>query len=157
MIGAIFPFLVGLEEKRYKQYVRVFLRQYQLARTCPACQGSRLNAQALAVRIGGQTIADPKQDCAALAAGLYRKSLVLGAFEGDVLLAVAAFGKSPQEAGEWKASLPQNRTDLWNAIKTPAEREQLVRFLAAGIVAENPQRFGLEKERPLSELYRIAM
>ena len=106
---------------------------------------------------GGQTIADPKQDCAALAAGLYMKSMVLGAFEGDVLLAVAAFGKSPQEAGEWKATLPQNRTDLWNAIKTPAEREQLVRFLAAGIVAENPQRFGLANERPLSELYRIAM
>ena len=37
----IFPFLKGLEEKRYKQYIRVFLRQYQLAKTCPACGGSR--------------------------------------------------------------------------------------------------------------------
>ena len=36
----IFPFLKGLEEKRYKQYIRVFLRQYQLARTCPACHGT---------------------------------------------------------------------------------------------------------------------
>jgi len=54
----IFPFLRGLEEKRYKQYVRVFLRQYQLAGTCEACGGSRLNADALAVRIGGDTIAD---------------------------------------------------------------------------------------------------
>ncbi len=53
----IFPFLRGLEEKRYKQYIRVFLRQYQLARTCDACGGSRLNADALAVRIGGDTIA----------------------------------------------------------------------------------------------------
>jgi excinuclease ABC subunit A len=52
----IFPFLKGLEEKRYKQYIRVFLRQYQLAKTCPVCQGSRLNDQALAVRIGGETI-----------------------------------------------------------------------------------------------------
>ena len=53
----IFPFLKGLEEKRYKQYIRVFLRQYQLARTCTACQGTRLNSDALAVRIGDDTIA----------------------------------------------------------------------------------------------------
>ncbi len=53
----IFPFLKGLEEKRYKQYIRVFLRQYQLAKTCPGCGGTRLNDQALAVRIGSETIA----------------------------------------------------------------------------------------------------
>ncbi|MGH7512880.1 MAG: excinuclease ABC subunit UvrA, partial [Gemmatimonadales bacterium] len=54
----IFPFLKGLEEKRYKQYIRVFLRQYQLAKTCDTCAGSRLNPDALAVRIGQDTIAD---------------------------------------------------------------------------------------------------
>ncbi len=54
----VFPFLRGLEEKRYKQYIRVFLRQYQLAKTCPACQGTRLNDQALAVKVGDRTIAD---------------------------------------------------------------------------------------------------
>ncbi|MFZ5623173.1 MAG: excinuclease ABC subunit UvrA [Gemmatimonadota bacterium] len=54
----IFPFLEALEAKRYKQYIRVFLRQYQLARTCQACGGSRLNEHALAVRVGGETIAD---------------------------------------------------------------------------------------------------
>ncbi|MDZ4675745.1 MAG: excinuclease ABC subunit UvrA, partial [Gemmatimonadota bacterium] len=54
----IFPFLKGLEEKRYKQYIRVFLRQYQLAQTCPACHGSRLNPNALAVRIHDRTIAE---------------------------------------------------------------------------------------------------
>ena len=53
----IFPFLKGLEEKRYKQYIRVFLRQYQLAKTCPVCGGARLNADALAVRVGGESIA----------------------------------------------------------------------------------------------------
>src|SRR6185437_409275 len=53
----IFPFLKDLEEKRYKQYIRVFLRQYQLAKTCESCGGSRLNADALAVRIGRDTIA----------------------------------------------------------------------------------------------------
>jgi excinuclease ABC subunit A len=54
----IFPFLKTLEEKRYKQYIRVFLRQYQLAKTCPACGGSRLNEHALSVRVAGRTIAD---------------------------------------------------------------------------------------------------
>ena len=53
----IFPFLKGLEEKRYKQYIRVFLRQYQLAKLCPACGGSRLNEHALSIRLGGSTIA----------------------------------------------------------------------------------------------------
>ena len=54
----MFPFLVRLEEKRYKQYIRVFLRQYQLAKTCPACRGARLKPEALAVRVGGRTIAE---------------------------------------------------------------------------------------------------
>ena len=54
----IFPFLGALEDKRYKQYIRVFLRQYQLAKTCPACHGARLKPEALAVRIAGKTIAE---------------------------------------------------------------------------------------------------
>src|SRR5438309_2220945 len=52
------PFLQRLEAKRYKQYIRVFLRQYQLAKVCPACGGARLKPEALAVRVGGRTIAD---------------------------------------------------------------------------------------------------
>ena len=52
----IHHFLKGLEEKRYKQYIRVFLRQYQLAKTCVECAGSRLNPDALSVRIEGATI-----------------------------------------------------------------------------------------------------
>jgi excinuclease ABC subunit A len=54
----IFPFLERLEEKRYKQYIRVFLRQYQLAKTCPQCKGARLKPESLAVRVGGKTIAE---------------------------------------------------------------------------------------------------
>jgi excinuclease ABC subunit A len=54
----IFPFLRSLEEKRYKQYIRVFLRQYQLAQTCERCGGSRLNDDARSVRLGAHTIAD---------------------------------------------------------------------------------------------------
>jgi excinuclease ABC subunit A len=52
----IYHFLKDLEEKRYKQYVRVFLRQYQLAKTCPGCGGSRLNPDSLSVRIGNDPI-----------------------------------------------------------------------------------------------------
>src|SRR5881396_3671761 len=54
----MFPFLERLEAKRYKQYIRVFLRQYQLAKTCPGCGGARLKPEALAVRMAGRTIAE---------------------------------------------------------------------------------------------------
>ncbi len=54
----IFPFLRSIERKRYKQYIRVFLRQYQLAKPCPACSGARLRPEALAVRIGDRSIGD---------------------------------------------------------------------------------------------------
>src|SRR5688572_309899 len=53
----IFPFLVDLEEKRYKQYIRVFLRQYQTAQTCHTCNSTRLQPDALNVRISGNSIA----------------------------------------------------------------------------------------------------
>ena len=52
----IYPFLKDLEVKRYKQYIRVFLRQYQLALPCPACHGARLNPQALSVHLAGEPI-----------------------------------------------------------------------------------------------------
>ncbi|HET6765661.1 MAG TPA: excinuclease ABC subunit UvrA, partial [Longimicrobiaceae bacterium] len=54
----ILDFLTGLEEKRYKQYIRVFLRQYQAAITCPVCAGAKLRAEALRVRLGGRTVAE---------------------------------------------------------------------------------------------------
>jgi excinuclease ABC subunit A len=54
----IFPFLHDLESKRYKQYIRVFLRQYQSARECPSCHGAKLQPEALRVRVAGRTIAD---------------------------------------------------------------------------------------------------
>ena len=53
----IFPFLRDLEEKRYKQYIRVFLRQYQTAQECPRCHGTKLQPEALNVRVGGLDIA----------------------------------------------------------------------------------------------------
>ncbi len=55
--GAI-PFLVSKERKRYKRYIRVFLRQYQSPRTCRECGGARIRPEALRVHVGGRTIAD---------------------------------------------------------------------------------------------------
>ncbi len=106
---------------------------------------------------GTETLSDQSQNCAAKAAAIYLQAIVFGVFEGDAIYSAAVFGKTTADAGAWKATLPQNRTDIWNTIKTPAEREQVLRFFAAGIVAENPQKFGLSKDRPLSDLYRVTM
>ncbi|MBA3342308.1 MAG: excinuclease ABC subunit UvrA [Gemmatimonadaceae bacterium] len=54
----IIPFLHDLEEKRYKQYIRIFLRQYQTAQVCPQCQGTKLKPDALNVRVANRTIAE---------------------------------------------------------------------------------------------------
>ncbi|MEP6990480.1 MAG: excinuclease ABC subunit UvrA, partial [bacterium] len=54
----IFPFLRELEDKRYKQYIRVFLRQYQTAQECPSCRGTKLQPAALQVLVGGRNIAE---------------------------------------------------------------------------------------------------
>ncbi len=51
------PFLRSRERKRYKQYIRVFLRQYQLPETCHRCNGSRLQPAAVHVQVGGLDIA----------------------------------------------------------------------------------------------------
>jgi excinuclease ABC subunit A len=53
--GAI-PFLRSKERKRYKQYIRVFLRQYQSAVPCRACGGARVRPEALWIRVGGVDI-----------------------------------------------------------------------------------------------------
>jgi hypothetical protein len=115
-----------------------------------------VTANAYNGQCGTETLSDPTQNCAAKAAALYMKAIVFGVFEGDAVYAAVAFGKSPADAGTWKASLPANRADLWSVVKTQEDRDRLVRFFAAGIVAENPQKFGL-KDRPIAELYKLAM
>ncbi|MDH3734296.1 MAG: excinuclease ABC subunit A, partial [Gemmatimonadota bacterium] len=54
----LIPFMKSREKKRYKAYIRVFLRQYQLPRTCTHCGGTRLKPDALNVEVGGRHIAD---------------------------------------------------------------------------------------------------
>ena len=54
----IFLFLRDLEDKRYKQYIRIFLRQYQTAQECPSCHGTKLQPESLQVKVGGRNIAE---------------------------------------------------------------------------------------------------
>ncbi len=54
----VIPFLRSRERKRYKAYIRVFLRRYQKAMVCPDCRGSRLRPEALYVRVGGRDIGE---------------------------------------------------------------------------------------------------
>jgi len=55
--GAI-PFLEDLTRKKYKAYVRFFLRRYQSYRECPDCGGSRLRPEASWVEVGGRPITE---------------------------------------------------------------------------------------------------
>ncbi len=52
------PFLNALGPKKYKQYIRLFLRKYQTAQRCASCGGTKLQPDALNVRLGGRTIAE---------------------------------------------------------------------------------------------------
>ncbi|MCH2462338.1 MAG: excinuclease ABC subunit UvrA [Gemmatimonadetes bacterium] len=54
----VIPFLVSRERKRYKHYIRVFLRQYQSPQVCRACGGARIQPGALYIKIGTSTISD---------------------------------------------------------------------------------------------------
>ncbi|MBC7797369.1 MAG: FHA domain-containing protein [Pyrinomonadaceae bacterium] len=103
---------------------------------------------------GNETLSDSAQNCAARAAAIYTKALVVNLFQGDVIYGVSCFGMSPAEAGNWKITLPENRADFWNVIKSAKQRETLTRFFAAAIVAENPQKFDLKRDKPLSEYYK---
>src|SRR6202035_3011536 len=51
-------FFAWLERKKYKLHVRVFLSRYRGYATCPECSGTRLRAEARAVRITGRSITD---------------------------------------------------------------------------------------------------
>ncbi|HEX7118651.1 MAG TPA: excinuclease ABC subunit UvrA [Longimicrobiales bacterium] len=52
------PFLRSRERKRYKPYIRVFLRQYQSAQPCRDCGGSRLRPEARNVKVRGRDIGE---------------------------------------------------------------------------------------------------
>ncbi|MBA3889574.1 MAG: excinuclease ABC subunit UvrA [Gemmatimonadaceae bacterium] len=89
----IMPFLADLEEKRYKQYIRVFLRQYQSALECPTCRGTKLQPEALNVRVGGISIGDVA-DLPVDRLLAWLESLDLGAFDRGIAETVLAEARS---------------------------------------------------------------
>ncbi len=77
------PFLRSRESKKYKRYIRVFLRQYQKPVRCRACGGERLRPEALHVRVGGRHVSDAADETVSdLLAWL--EGLELPAFERKV-------------------------------------------------------------------------
>ena len=51
-------FFTWLERKKYKLHVRVFLSRFRGYATCPDCRGTRLRAEARAVRVAGKAITE---------------------------------------------------------------------------------------------------
>ncbi len=51
-------FFHWLERKKYKLHIRVFLSRYRGYATCPDCAGTRLRAEARAVKLGGKSITE---------------------------------------------------------------------------------------------------
>lgn len=101
---------------------------------------------------------DPQR--AAEISAVYLKDL-LGVFETENFdLAVACYGSTLEESGALKqrmASLPANeRRNFWQLVErniiSPEQSERVLKFYAAGIVGENPQRFGAADNRRLSTL-----
>jgi len=115
----ILPFLRSRESKRYKQYIRVFLRQYQSAQPCPECGGSRLRPEALYVKVRGRTIAEvadlPIREARDWVAGLVAAEGAAGA-AGAAVDGVAGTGGDVAAPGA--ALSPQER-----AIAAPILRE----------------------------------
>ena len=56
--GGLNGFFDWLQRRKYKMHLRVFLSRWRSYYTCPECDGKRLKPEALAVRVGGSSIAD---------------------------------------------------------------------------------------------------
>ena len=82
-VEGIHAFFRYLEGKRYKLHVRVMLSRYRSPFPCEACQGTRLRPEALAVRVGGRTIAEIS-DMTITEAAEWLKTLPLSSFEQDI-------------------------------------------------------------------------
>ena len=106
----------------------------------------------------GSSANDPER--ATQVAASYTKSLMSQFRPEEFMYAIAYFGKPMGEIGELLVRLaqqaPNDRGNFWKMVKLrvvpPEAAEQVVRFFAAGIVGENPRKFGLDIE-PLGSLY----
>lgn len=76
-------FFEELEGKRYKLHVRVFLSRYRKGVVCPACNGKRLQKDALSYRISGKDIAELCDMPVSRLLGFF-KDIDLSPFQRDV-------------------------------------------------------------------------
>jgi excinuclease ABC subunit A len=130
----IIPFLVDLEEKKYKQYIRVFLRQYQTAQECPECHGTKLQPDALNVRIADRTIAQASEVSVADLLG-WIDALQLSDFERHV---AAHLLKEARDRLQFLCDVGLNYLSLNRATRTlsggEAQRISLSNSLGAQLV-----------------------
>ncbi len=56
--GGLKGFFAWLDRKKYKMHIRIFAARWRSYRPCPQCLGKRLKPEALAFKIGEQSIAD---------------------------------------------------------------------------------------------------
>lgn len=56
--GGLNGFFRWLERRKYKMHLRVFLSRWRAYQECPACHGTRLKPEVLAIRVGGNSFAD---------------------------------------------------------------------------------------------------
>ncbi|MFL5617066.1 MAG: excinuclease ABC subunit UvrA [Gemmatimonadaceae bacterium] len=130
----IFPFLRDLEEKRYKQYIRVFLRQYQTAQECPTCRGTKLQPESLQVKIAGRSIAEVS-DLPVSALTTWLDQLTLTPFEREV---AAHILKEAQDRVRFLCDVGLNYLSLNRATRTlsggEAQRIGLANSLGSHLV-----------------------
>jgi excinuclease ABC subunit A len=81
--GGLRGFFKWLERRKYKMHLRVFLSRWRSYHTCPTCRGTRLRAEALAVRIAGKHIGEVSAMHVRDATVFFRE-LPLGEFEEHV-------------------------------------------------------------------------
>lgn len=56
--GGLNGFFRWLERRKYKMHLRVFLSRWRSYQVCPACHGTRLKPEVLAIRVGSRSFAD---------------------------------------------------------------------------------------------------
>jgi excinuclease ABC subunit A len=71
--GGVKAFFDWLERKKYKLHVRVFLSRYRGYATCPECRGTRLRAEARAVKIDGKPVTEVCQMTVGQAREFFRR------------------------------------------------------------------------------------
>ena len=130
----ILPFLRDLEVKRYKQYIRVFLRQYQTAQECPSCHGAKLQPESLRVHVGGRNIAEVCDDPVGTLT-LWLDSLALSAFDAKVASHIL---KEAQDRARFLVDVGLNYLSLNRATRTlsggEAQRIGLANSLGSRLV-----------------------